>query len=172
MDGVTTIDIKNPFDGSLVGRVPRADIADCLAAVDRAEAAFSTWRATAPRVRAEVLRKAWELMMADHESLARTIVQENGKVLADAKAEVTYAAEFFRWFSEEAVRIDGDYRRAPSGANWLLVSRQPVGVALLATPWNFPAAMATRKIGPALAAGCTVVLKPASNTPLTAIAIC
>ncbi|NCX61015.1 MAG: aldehyde dehydrogenase family protein, partial [Actinobacteria bacterium] len=110
--------------------------------------------------------------MADHESLARTIVQENGKVLADAKAEVTYAAEFFRWFSEEAVRIDGDYRRAPSGANWLLVSRQPVGVSLLATPWNFPAAMATRKIGPALAAGCTVVLKPASNTPLTAIAIC
>jgi len=93
-------------------------------------------------------------------------------VLADAKAEVTYAAEFFRWFSEEAVRIDGDYRRAPSGANWLLVSRQPVGVALLATPWNFPAAMATRKIGPALAAGCTVVLKPASDTPLTAIAIC
>ncbi|MEY3977876.1 MAG: hypothetical protein RLZZ284_732, partial [Actinomycetota bacterium] len=172
MDGVTTIDIKNPFDGSLVGRVPRADIADCLVAVDRAEAAFSTWRATAPRVRAEVLRKAWELMMADHESLARMIVQENGKVLADAKAEVTYAAEFFRWFSEEAVRIDGDYRRAPSGANWLLVSRQPVGVALLATPWNFPAAMATRKIGPALAAGCTVVLKPASNTPLTAIAIC
>jgi succinate-semialdehyde dehydrogenase/glutarate-semialdehyde dehydrogenase len=172
MEGVTTIDIKNPFDGSLVGRVPRADIADCLAAVDRADTTFASWRATAPRVRAEVLRKAWELMMADHESLARTIVQENGKVLADAKAEVTYAAEFFRWFSEEAVRIDGDYRRAPSGANWLLVSRQPVGVSLLATPWNFPAAMATRKIGPALAAGCTVVLKPASNTPLTAIAIC
>ena len=172
MDDVTTIDIKNPFDGSLVGRVPRADIPDCLAAVDRADATFASWRATAPRVRAEVLRKAWELMMADHESLARTIVQENGKVLADAKAEVTYAAEFFRWFSEEAVRIDGDYRRAPSGANWLLVSRQPVGVSLLATPWNFPAAMATRKIGPALAAGCTVVLKPASNTPLTAIAIC
>ncbi|NDF71906.1 MAG: aldehyde dehydrogenase family protein [Actinobacteria bacterium] len=126
MEGVTTIDIKNPYDGSLVGRVPRADIADCLAAVDRADTTFASWRATAPRVRAEVLRKAWELMMADHESLARTIVQENGKVLADAKAEVTYAAEFFRWFSEEAVRIDGDYRRAPSGANWLLVSRQPV----------------------------------------------
>jgi succinate-semialdehyde dehydrogenase/glutarate-semialdehyde dehydrogenase len=111
-------------------------------------------------------------MIAEHDELSRTIVRENGKVLADAKAEVTYAAEFFRWFSEEAVRIDGDYRRAPGGANWLLVSRQPVGVALLATPWNFPAAMATRKIGPALAAGCTVVLKPASNTPLTAVAIC
>jgi succinate-semialdehyde dehydrogenase/glutarate-semialdehyde dehydrogenase len=92
-------------------------------------------------------------------------------VLSDARAEVAYAAEFFRWFSEEAVRIDGDYRRAPSGSNWLLVSRQPVGVALLATPWNFPAAMATRKIGPALAAGCTVVLKPAHDTPLTALAI-
>ena len=169
---MATVDVVNPFDGSIVGRVPRADIADCLTAVDRADAAFPSWRATAPRARAEILRKAWELMMAEHDSLARTIVQENGKVLADAKAEVTYAAEFFRWFSEEAVRIDGDYRRAPSGANWLLVSRQPVGVSLLATPWNFPAAMATRKIGPALAAGCTVVLKPASNTPLTAIAIC
>ena len=119
-----------------------------------------------------MLRKAFELMIAEHDTLAELIVRENGKVLADAKAEVTYAAEFFRWFSEEAVRIDGDYRRAPSGANWLLVSRQPVGVSLLATPWNFPAAMATRKIGPALAAGCTVVLKPASDTPLTALAIC
>lgn len=118
------------------------------------------------------MRKAFELMVAEHDRLAELIVRENGKVLADARAEVTYAAEFFRWFSEEAVRIDGDYRRAPSGANWLLVSREPVGVSLLATPWNFPAAMATRKIGPALAAGCTVVLKPASDTPLTALAIC
>ncbi|MEY4400528.1 MAG: hypothetical protein RL072_393 [Actinomycetota bacterium] len=169
---MTTVDVVNPFDGSIVGKVPRAEIDDCLVALDRADAAFESWRATAPRARAEMLRKAWELMMTEHDTLARTIVQENGKVLADAKAEVTYAAEFFRWFSEEAVRIDGDYRRAPSGANWLLVSRQPVGVSLLATPWNFPAAMATRKIGPALAAGCTLVLKPASNTPLTAIAIC
>jgi succinate-semialdehyde dehydrogenase/glutarate-semialdehyde dehydrogenase len=110
-------------------------------------------------------------MIAEQEDLARTITLEMGKVLSDARAEVAYAAEFFRWFSEEAVRIDGDYRRAPSGSNWLLVSRQPVGVALLATPWNFPAAMATRKIGPALAAGCTVVLKPAHDTPLTALAI-
>jgi succinate-semialdehyde dehydrogenase/glutarate-semialdehyde dehydrogenase len=110
-------------------------------------------------------------MIAEQEELARTITLEMGKVLSDARAEVAYAAEFFRWFSEEAVRIDGDYRRAPSGSNWLLVSRQPVGVALLATPWNFPAAMATRKIGPALAAGCTVVLKPAHDTPLTALAI-
>jgi succinate-semialdehyde dehydrogenase/glutarate-semialdehyde dehydrogenase len=122
-------------------------------------------------VRAEILRKAFDIMIAEQEELARTITLEMGKVLSDARAEVAYAAEFFRWFSEEAVRIDGDYRRAPSGSNWLLVSRQPVGVALLATPWNFPAAMATRKIGPALAAGCTVVLKPAHDTPLTALAI-
>ena len=166
------VEVINPFDQTVVGTVPHASTRDCLDAVDAADAAFATWRTTAPRARAEMLRKAFELMIAEHDALAELIVRENGKVLADAKAEVTYAAEFFRWFSEEAVRIDGDYRRAPSGANWLLVSRQPVGVSLLATPWNFPAAMATRKIGPALAAGCTVVLKPASNTPLTAIAIC
>lgn len=172
MAAVKLVNVVNPFDQSVAGTVPRAEIADCLAAVDAAHNAFDSWRVTAPRARAEILRRAYELMIIEHDDLARTIVRENGKVLADAKAEVTYAAEFFRWFSEEAVRIDGDYRRAPSGANWLLVSRQPVGVALLATPWNFPAAMATRKIGPALAAGCTVVLKPASNTPLTAVAIC
>ncbi|MGA1447546.1 MAG: NAD-dependent succinate-semialdehyde dehydrogenase [Ilumatobacteraceae bacterium] len=169
---MSVIEVLNPFDQSLVGTVPRAGIGDCLAAVDTAHDAFPAWRTTAPRVRAEVLRKAFELMVAEHDALSRLIVRENGKVLADARAEVTYAAEFLRWFSEEAVRIDGDYRRAPSGSNWLLVSRQPVGVSLLATPWNFPAAMATRKIGPALAAGCTVVLKPASDTPLTALAIC
>ncbi|MGA0206553.1 MAG: NAD-dependent succinate-semialdehyde dehydrogenase [Ilumatobacteraceae bacterium] len=169
---MSVIEVLNPFDQSLVGTVPRAGTGDCLAAVDTAHDAFPAWRTTAPRVRAEVLRKAFELMVAEHDALSRLIVRENGKVLADARAEVTYAAEFLRWFSEEAVRIDGDYRRAPSGSNWLLVSRQPVGVSLLATPWNFPAAMATRKIGPALAAGCTVVLKPASDTPLTALAIC
>ena len=169
---VGVINVINPFDQSVVGTAPHASTRDCLDAVDAAHAAFPTWRTTAPRARAEILRRAYELMTAEHDELARLVVRENGKVLADAKAEVTYAAEFFRWFSEEAVRIDGDYRRAPSGANWLLVSREPVGVSLLATPWNFPAAMATRKIGPALAAGCTVVLKPASDTPLTAIAIC
>ena len=166
------INVINPFDQSLVGTVAGAEVSDCLAAVHRAHSAFAAWRATAPRARAEMLRRAYELMTAEHDELARLVVRENGKVLADAQAEVTYAAEFFRWFSEEAVRIDGDYRRAPSGANWLLVSREPVGVSLLATPWNFPAAMATRKMGPALAAGCTVVLKPASDTPLTAVAIC
>jgi len=165
------IDVINPAYGTLVGQVHNASVGECLAAVDAAHDAFPAWRATAPRQRGEILRKAFELMMASQEELARLITQENGKVLADARAEVAYAAEFFRWFSEEAVRIDGDYRRAPNGNNWLLVMQQPVGVALLATPWNFPAAMATRKIGPALAAGCTVVLKPAHETPLTALAV-
>ncbi len=157
--------------GKSIAQVSNATIAECLTAVDAAHDAFPSWKATAPRQRAEILRKAFEIMIAEQEELARLITLENGKVLSDARSEVAYAAEFFRWFSEEAVRIDGDYRRAPSGANWLLVMRQPIGVALLATPWNFPAAMATRKIGPALAAGCTVVLKPAHDTPLTALAI-
>ena len=165
------IEVLNPATGLAIGTVDNASIADCLHAVDMANDAFVPWKNTVPRVRAEILRKAFEIMIAEQEELARTITLEMGKVLSDARAEVAYAAEFFRWFSEEAVRIDGDYRRAPSGSNWLLVSRQPVGVALLATPWNFPAAMATRKIGPALAAGCTVVLKPAHDTPLTALAI-
>src|SRR2546430_13803104 len=110
-------------------------------------------------------------MLERSEAIARLMVLENGKALRDARGEVVYAAEFFRWFAEEAVRIDGSVVTAPSGANRILVLRQPVGVSVLVTPWNFPAAMATRKIGPALAAGCTVVLKPAKETPLTAFAM-
>ena len=168
---MATLIISNPATGEKVGEVPRHSIDECLSAVSRAHDAFSTWRNTAPRERAEILRRAFELMIAEQDSLAELMVRENGKVLADARAEVLYAAEFFRWFSEEAVRIDGDLRRAPNGTNWLAVTREPVGVALCITPWNFPAAMATRKIGPALAAGCTVVLKAASETPLTAYAV-
>src|SRR5262249_10156750 len=123
------------------------------------------------RARGECLRRAYELMIADAESLARLMVMENGKALKDAKAEITYAAEFFRWFSEEAVRIDGMGTRAPSGADRVLVPRPPLGASGLVTPWTFPAAMATRKIGPALAAGCTVILKPAKETPLSALAV-
>lgn len=166
-----SIPVYNPFDGRLIATVPNLSVADCLDAARRAEAAFPTWSRTAPRERAEVLRRVWELMIRDRDDLARLITTESGKVLADALAEVNYAAEFFRWFSEEAVRADGDYRRAPSGSYQILVSREPIGVALLLAPWNFPAAMATRKIAPALAAGCTVVVKPASETPLTTIAI-
>jgi succinate-semialdehyde dehydrogenase/glutarate-semialdehyde dehydrogenase len=171
MNSIATIDVTNPHDGSVVGRVPRASVDDCVDAVRSVSASFPTWRLTPPRERGEILRRAFEMMIAQRDDLARLIVRENGKVLADAVAEVTYAAEFFRWFAEEAVRIDGDFRRAPSGANWLLVMRQPVGPSLLATPWNFPAAMATRKLGPVIATGCTAVLKPASDTPLTALAI-
>jgi succinate-semialdehyde dehydrogenase/glutarate-semialdehyde dehydrogenase len=117
------------------------------------------------------LRKAFEIMVAESDRLAEIISKENGKVLSDAKGEILYAAEFFRWFAEEAVRINGEFRMAPAGDKRILVTKQPIGVSLLITPWNFPAAMATRKIGPALAAGCTVILKPAGETPLTAIAI-
>ncbi|MFZ9817633.1 MAG: NAD-dependent succinate-semialdehyde dehydrogenase [Ilumatobacteraceae bacterium] len=171
VSGSSSIDVINPATGGVLATVANATITDCLAAVTAADRSFDSWSKTAPRVRGEILRRAYELMISEHEALSQLITLEMGKVITDARAEVTYAAEFFRWFSEEAVRIDGDYRRAPSGNNWLLVSRQPVGVSLLATPWNFPAAMATRKIGPALAAGCSVVLKPAHDTPLTALAI-
>jgi succinate-semialdehyde dehydrogenase/glutarate-semialdehyde dehydrogenase len=117
------------------------------------------------------LRKAFEIMVAEADAIATIVSKENGKVLTDAKGEVMYAAEFFRWFAEEAVRVPGDFRKSPSGDKRILVTHQPIGVSLLITPWNFPAAMATRKIGPAIAAGCTMILKPASETPLTALAI-
>jgi succinate-semialdehyde dehydrogenase / glutarate-semialdehyde dehydrogenase len=167
----TVVQILNPWDHSLVGEVARHTVQDCLGAARRAAAVFPTWSRTAPRERAEILRRTWEFMIRDRDALAKLITRESGKVLADSIAEVNYAAEFFRWFSEEAVRVDGDYRLAPSGAYHILVSREPVGVALLLAPWNFPAAMATRKIAPALAAGCTAVLKPAIETPLTTLAI-
>jgi succinate-semialdehyde dehydrogenase/glutarate-semialdehyde dehydrogenase len=164
-------DVIDPATGSAVASVADGTVDDALAAVTAAYDAGPGWAATAPRARAEVLRRAWELMTERGEEIARLITLENGKALVDARGEVTYAAEFFRWYSEEAVRAAGELMTAPSGANRILVVQQPVGVCVLVTPWNFPAAMATRKIGPALAAGCTVVLKPASDTPLTALAM-
>jgi succinate-semialdehyde dehydrogenase/glutarate-semialdehyde dehydrogenase len=125
----------------------------------------------AARARGEILRKAFEIMIDEADNLARLVSRENGKVFNDAKGEILYAAEFFRWFSEEAVRVNGEFRHSPSGDKRILVTHQPVGVSLLITPWNFPAAMATRKIGPAIAAGCTVIVKPAMETPLTTLAI-
>jgi succinate-semialdehyde dehydrogenase/glutarate-semialdehyde dehydrogenase len=151
--------------------VADASEAEGILAVDAAAAALASWGATPPRQRAEILRKAFELMMARADWFAELISLENGKALSDALGEVRYAAEFFRWYAEEAVRIDGEMKLAPSGTNRILVDHQPVGVSVLITPWNFPAAMATRKIGPALAAGCTCVLKPAAETPLTAYAV-
>jgi succinate-semialdehyde dehydrogenase/glutarate-semialdehyde dehydrogenase len=164
-------DVLDPATGELITTVADGREADALAAVEAAHNAADGWAATAPRERAEILRNAFELMSRQAEDYARLISRENGKALPDARGEVAYAAEFFRWYSEEAVRIGGSLTTAPSGANRILVTHQPVGVCVLVTPWNFPAAMATRKIGPALAAGCTVVLKPASDTPLTALAM-
>ena len=165
------IDVADPATGDIISRVASASVQDALSAIDAATEAFRPWAARPPRERAELLRKSFELMIRDREKLAELMVRENGKPMAEARGEVSYAAEFFRWFSEEAVRNIGSVSIAPSGLNRILVEHQPIGVSLLVTPWNFPAAMATRKIGPALAAGCTVVLKPASETPLTALAI-
>ncbi|MEV4730271.1 NAD-dependent succinate-semialdehyde dehydrogenase [Saccharopolyspora sp. NPDC049426] len=164
-------DVVDPATGEVLTAVANGAAEDATAAVDAASAAAASWAATPPRERSDVLRRAYELMHRDHDALTRLITAENGKSLADARAEVTYAAEFFRWFAEEAVRAEGRYSTAPAGGARTLVTYRPVGVAALVTPWNFPAAMATRKIGPALAAGCTVVLKPAAETPLTALAI-
>jgi len=169
--GDGTLPVTDPSTGNVIAEVQTAGEAQCDAAVTAAHNAFKTWSKTAPRVRGEILRKAFELMTAEADHLAKIVSMENGKVFSDAKGEIAYAAEFFRWFAEEAVRTPGDYRQAPSGDKRILVTHQPIGVSLLITPWNFPAAMATRKIGPALAAGCTVILKPASETPLTALAI-
>ena len=165
----SSIPVFDPSDLSTITEVPNASIDDGLAAVAAAHDAFSTWSVSAPRQRAEVLRKAWEIMTAEIETCARLIAMENGKAWRDALAEATYAAEFFRWFSEEAARIEGGFRYSPSRDKTIITDHRPIGVAYCITPWNFPAAMATRKIGPALAAGCTVILKPASETPLTAL---
>lgn len=165
------IAVVDPSTGATIAEVADASIDDALAAVTAAHEAAPAWAATAPRKRSEILRRCFELMIERRDMLAELISLENGKALADAQGEVTYAAEFFRWFSEEAVRLNGEISTAPSGANKIVVQHQPIGVAVLVTPWNFPAAMATRKIAPALAAGCTCVLKPATETPLTAYAL-
>jgi succinate-semialdehyde dehydrogenase/glutarate-semialdehyde dehydrogenase len=170
-DGEGTLDVIDPSGESVIAQISTAGEKDADAALDAAHKAFATWSKTSPRYRAEILRKAFEIMIAEADYIATLISKENGKVFSDAKGEVMYAAEFFRWFSEEASRTPGDFRHSPSGDKRILVTHQPIGVSLLITPWNFPAAMATRKLAPALAAGCTMILKPASETPLTAIHI-
>ena len=166
--GIAVID---PSTGNRIAEVADANVEDALAAVDAAARAAAGWRSTPPRQRAGILIKCFELMMQRQEELAYLIALENGKSLVDARGEVAYAAEFFRWYAEEGVRIAGEFMTAPAGGNRIIVDYEPIGIAVLITPWNFPAAMATRKIAPALAAGCTVVLKPASETPLTAYAL-
>jgi succinate-semialdehyde dehydrogenase/glutarate-semialdehyde dehydrogenase len=165
------IEVVNPSTEAVIATVADATLMDAAAAVDAAAKAARGWRDTAPRRRSEILRRCFELMTERAEALATLIALENGKALRDARGEIAYAAEFFRWNAEEAVRITGEFGLAPSGANRIIVDYQPIGICVLITPWNFPAAMATRKIAPALAAGCTVILKPASETPLTAYAL-
>jgi len=167
----STFDVLDPATRVVIAEISDGTASEAKSAVEAAARAFPDWAATAPRVRAEILRRAFDLMVADTDRLVALICVENGKPQADARAEVAYAAEFFRWYSEEAVRNEGSYGVSPGGGTRTIVARKPVGVAALVTPWNFPAAMATRKIAPALAAGCTVVLKPAAETPLTALAV-
>src|ERR1700688_3007600 len=164
-------DVIDPATENKITSVASASIDDAKTAVDAAQHAFAPWASRKPRERAEILRKSYEVVMAQAESLATLITLENGKALTDSRSEVAYATEFFRWYAEEAVRNIGDVSRAPASGARILVQHRPAGVAVLVTPWNFPAAMATRKIGPALAAGCPVVLKPASETPLTMLAL-
>jgi succinate-semialdehyde dehydrogenase / glutarate-semialdehyde dehydrogenase len=170
-EAATTFDVHDPGTGQVVAAVSDATAVEATRAVDAAYAAGPAWRATPPRERSDLLHRTFELMREDTDRLAELIMLENGKPEADARAEVAYAAEFFRWFAEEAVRTSGAYGESPAGGTRTVVTHRPVGVAALVTPWNFPAAMATRKIAPALAAGCTVVVKPAAETPLTAMAI-
>ena len=164
-------DIIDPATEAKICDVASATVEDAKAAVDAAQASMADWAGRKPRERGEILRKAYELIMAESERLAKLITLENGKALSDARGEVAYSAEFFRWYAEEGVRNIGQMSIAPSTGARILVQHKPIGVAVLVTPWNFPAAMATRKIGPALAAGCPVVLKPASETPLTMLAL-
>jgi succinate-semialdehyde dehydrogenase/glutarate-semialdehyde dehydrogenase len=162
-----TLAVDDPATGKTLVEVANASPDDGRAALDAAVAAQPGFAALPPRERGEILRRAYELIMSRIDDLALLMTLEMGKPLAESKGEVAYAAEFFRWFAEEAVRIDGQYAVAPNGASRFLVMRQPVGVCLLVTPWNFPMAMGTRKIGPAVAAGCTMVIKPAQQTPLS-----
>ncbi|MET1018058.1 MAG: NAD-dependent succinate-semialdehyde dehydrogenase [Leifsonia flava] len=168
--GSATLDVRDPATNAVIATISDASVEDGARALDAAVAAQAGWAATAPRVRGEILRKAFDLLQERKEDFALLMTLEMGKPLAEARGEVAYGGEFLRWFSEEAVRISGRYGLNPEGTGHMLVSQQPVGPCFLITPWNFPLAMATRKIAPALAAGCTVVVKPAELTPLTTLA--
>ena len=169
-DGAT-FDVLNPADETVLTQVASGTVSDAMACLDAAEAAFGPWAARSPRDRGEILRKAFDLFTERLDDIARLITMENGKAGTDAMGEAKYAAEFFRWYAEEAVRSDGHLGMAPATGARMMVHQKPAGIAVLVTPWNYPAAMGTRKIGPALAAGCPVVIKPASETPLTMLAL-
>ena len=166
-----TLPVNDPATGQVLTEVADASAEDGIDALAAAADAQPAFAAMAPRERGEILRRAFELITERIDDLALLMTLEMGKPLAESRGEITYAAEFFRWFAEEAVRIDGGYAVAPNGASRFLIHKQPVGVCLLITPWNFPMAMGTRKIGPAIAAGCTMVIKPAAKTPLSMLAL-
>ena len=166
-----TFPVHDPATGAVLCEIADGSIADGAAALDAAVAAQASWAKVSPRDRSELLRTAYEMLVARTEDFALLMTLEMGKPLAEARGEVAYGAEFFRWFAEEAVRVHGRYAVAPNGATRLVTMKQPVGPVLAITPWNFPLAMGTRKIGPAIAAGCTTVVKPAHETPLTMLAL-
>lgn len=168
-EGPNTFQVDDPGTGQPIGWLQDRDVEDFKDAVDLADAAARSWTGTTPRCRADILRRAYDRILEMAEDFALLISYEMGKTLADARAEVTYGADFLRWYSEEAQRLGGDFRMSPYGDARLAVTRSPVGICLLITPWNFPLAMATRKVAPALAAGCTAILKPAALTPLTSL---
>jgi succinate-semialdehyde dehydrogenase / glutarate-semialdehyde dehydrogenase len=169
--GGATLDVEDPSTGDTIASVADATPEDATAALDACVAVQGEWAAHPPRERGEILRRAWEKITERADELAMVMTLEMGKPLAESKAEVTYASEFFRWFAEEAVRIEGRFATAPNGVGRLITMRQPVGPCYAITPWNFPMAMGTRKIGPAIAAGCTMVIKPAQQTPLSMYAL-
>ena len=169
--GGATLDVEDPSTGQSIATVADATPEDAASALDAACAVQAEWAAHPPRERGEILRRAYEAMTAKADELALVMTLEMGKPLAESQAEIAYASEFFRWFAEEAVRIEGRFATAPNGAGRLITMRQPVGPCYMITPWNFPMAMGTRKIGPAVAAGCTMVVKPAQQTPLSMLAL-
>jgi succinate-semialdehyde dehydrogenase / glutarate-semialdehyde dehydrogenase len=166
-----TLEVEDPSTGEAIASIADATPEDATAALDAAVAAQAEWAAHPPRERGEILRRAYEALTAKTDELALVMTLEMGKPLAESQAEIAYASEFFRWFAEEAVRIEGRYATAPNGQGRLITMRQPVGPCYAITPWNFPMAMGTRKIGPAIAAGCTMVIKPAQQTPLSMLAL-
>ena len=164
-DDKSTIAVNNPADGALLGTVPRMAVAETRRAIAAANAAFPAWRAKTAKERSVILRRWFELMMANQEDLAQLMTAEQGKPLVESRGEIAYAASFIEWFAEEGKRIYGDTIPQHEADKRIVVLKEPIGVCVAITPWNFPAAMITRKAGPALAAGCTMVVKPASATP-------
>ncbi|MDB5961550.1 MAG: succinate-semialdehyde dehydrogenase, partial [Massilia sp.] len=170
-DDATTFTVTNPATGETIGRAPHMGAAETRRAIDAANAAWPAWRKKTARERALILRKWNDLMLENADDLALIMTAEQGKPLPEAKGEVAYAASFLEWFGEQAKRVDGDTLQSPWADRRMVVTREPIGVCAAITPWNFPAAMITRKVGPALAAGCPIVVKPAELTPFSALAM-